>query len=57
MNLSHNKDLYVELFTQIARMHDEVNYGKHLSVYKVNVLFPASVNEKLMRTKSKNMLR
>ena len=22
MNLSHNKNLYVELFTKIARMHD-----------------------------------
>ena len=33
MNLSHNKDLYVELFTQIARMHDEVDYRKHLNSY------------------------
>lgn len=33
MNLSHNKDLYVELFTKIARMHDEVDYRKHLKEY------------------------
>ena len=33
MNLSHNKDLYIELFTQIARMHDEVAYRKHLNDY------------------------
>lgn len=34
MNLSHNKDLYLELFTQIARMHDEVDYRKHLNEYR-----------------------
>lgn len=34
MNLSHNKDLYVELFTKIARMHDEVDYRKHLNEYQ-----------------------
>lgn len=34
MNLSHNKDLYNELFMQIARMHDEVDYRKHLNVYQ-----------------------
>ena len=33
MNLSHNKDLYVDLFTQIARMHDEVAFRKHLNDY------------------------
>lgn len=33
MNLSHNKALYIELFTQIARMHDEVDYRKHLNSY------------------------
>lgn len=33
MILSHNKDLYVELFTEIARMHDEVDYRKHLNAY------------------------
>lgn len=34
MILSHNKDLYVELFTEIARMHDEVDYRKHLNTYQ-----------------------
>lgn len=34
MNLSHNKELYVELFTNIARMHDEVDYRKHLNEYR-----------------------
>lgn len=33
MNLSHNKALYYELFLQIARMHDEVAYRKHLNNY------------------------
>ena len=33
MNLSHNRDLYDELFMQIARMHDEVAYRKHLNNY------------------------
>lgn len=33
MKLSHNKALYVELFTQIARMHDEVAFRKHLNSY------------------------
>lgn len=33
MNLSHNKELYIELFTQIARMHDEVDFRKHLNEY------------------------
>ena len=33
MNLSHNKELYLELFTQIARMHDEVDFRKHLNEY------------------------
>lgn len=34
MNLSHNKNLYVELFTKIARMHDEVDYRMHLNEYR-----------------------
>lgn len=34
MNLSHNKDLYDELFIAIARMHDEVDYRKHLNEYR-----------------------
>ncbi|WP_028911837.1 hypothetical protein [Prevotella sp. MA2016] len=34
MNLSHNRDLYDELFMQIARMHDEVSYRKHLNDYQ-----------------------
>lgn len=34
MNLSHNRDLYVELFTKIARMHDEVDYRMHLNEYR-----------------------
>lgn len=33
MNLSYNKALYIELFTQIARMHEEVDYRKHLNSY------------------------
>ena len=31
---SHNKKLYDELFTEIARMHDEVNYLKHQKRYQ-----------------------
>lgn len=34
MNLSHNKVLYDELFAQIVRMHDEVDYRKHLNAYR-----------------------
>lgn len=34
MNLSHNRDLYDELFMQIARMHDEVAYRRHLNDYQ-----------------------
>lgn len=34
MKLSHNKDLYDKLFSQIARMHDEVNYRRHLNAYR-----------------------
>ena len=34
MNLSHNKDLYERLFMQVARMHDEVDYRKHLNAYQ-----------------------
>ena len=34
MNLSRNKDLYDMLFMQVARMHDEVDYRKHLNVYQ-----------------------
>ena len=34
MNLSNNENLYDELFMQIARMHDEVDYRKHLNAYK-----------------------
>ena len=34
MILSHNKDLYIELFIEIARMHDEVDYRKHLNAYE-----------------------
>ena len=34
MILSHNRELYYELFTQIARMHDEVDYRKHLNAYQ-----------------------
>lgn len=34
MNLSHNKSLYDELFLQIARMHDEVDYRRHLNAYR-----------------------
>jgi hypothetical protein len=34
MILSHNKSLYDKLFIQIARMHDEVDYRKHLNAYK-----------------------
>lgn len=33
MKLSHNKDLYIDLFTEVARMHDEVDYRKHLNTY------------------------
>ncbi len=33
MNLSHNRALYDELFMQIARMHDEVAYRRHLNNY------------------------
>ena len=33
MNFSHNRDLYDELFMQIARMHDEVAYRRHLNDY------------------------
>lgn len=33
MKLSHNIDLYIELFTEIVRMHDEVDYRKHLNAY------------------------
>lgn len=33
MNLSHNKDLYDKLFIEIERMHDEVDYRKHLKSY------------------------
>ena len=31
---SHNRALYDELFIQIARMHDEVAYRKHLNDYR-----------------------
>lgn len=34
MRLSHNKDLYEELFMEIARMHDEVDYRRHLNAYR-----------------------
>ena len=34
MNLSHNRILYDELFLQIARMHDEVCYRRHLNNYR-----------------------
>ena len=34
MILSHNRDLYNELFIQIARMHDEVDYRRHLNTYQ-----------------------
>lgn len=34
MKQSHNKALYVELFTEIARMHDEVDYRRHLNAYR-----------------------
>ena len=33
MKLSHNIELYIELFTEIVRMHDEVDYRKHLNSY------------------------
>lgn len=33
MNLSHNRNLYDDLFMEIARMHDEVTYRKHLNTY------------------------
>lgn len=33
MKLSHNKALYEELFIEIARMHNEVDYRKHLNAY------------------------
>jgi len=33
MVLSHNKKLYDELFEKIARMHDEVDYRRHLNYY------------------------
>lgn len=33
MILSHNRDLYDELFMQIARIHDEVASRKHLNNY------------------------
>lgn len=33
MVLSHNKALYDELFWKIARMHDEVDYRRHLNSY------------------------
>lgn len=31
---SHNRNLYNELFIQIARMHDEVDYRRHLNAYQ-----------------------
>ena len=34
MNISHNRDLYDKLFAVIARMHDEVDYRKHLNAYR-----------------------
>ena len=34
MHLSHNRDLYDELFLRIARMHDEVAYRRHLNDYE-----------------------
>lgn len=34
MILSHNRVLYNELFIQIARMHDEVDYRRHLNTYQ-----------------------
>jgi len=34
MNLSHSKILYDKLFVEIARMHDEVDYRKHLNEYE-----------------------
>ena len=34
MRLSHSIHLYTELFYQIARMHDEVDYRRHLNDYK-----------------------
>lgn len=34
MNISHNKDLYEMLFMKVARMHDEVDYRKHLNAYR-----------------------
>lgn len=33
MILSHNRALYDELFMEIARMHDEVAYRRHLNDY------------------------
>ena len=34
MILSHSRALYDELFMQIARMHDEVAYRRHLNDYQ-----------------------
>ena len=33
MKQSYNIGLYINLFTEIKRMHDEVDYRKHLNVY------------------------
>lgn len=34
MVLSHNRVLYSELFSKIARMHEEVDYRRHLNAYQ-----------------------